>query len=78
MKRKKPNGSADDLANAFRDVIEEAVAPLKEGQEILLGEIIAAKASIEKSIKTNRQNNSAQFRAINKRLGKIEKQVSNL
>ncbi len=52
MKRKKPNGSADALANAFRDVIEEATAPLKEGHEILLEEIIGAKASIEPIEKT--------------------------
>ena len=84
----KLNGSADALAQAFRDVILEAVEPLatKEDHEALLSlmketdqkveSVKTTVADVKTSTDIDRQNNSSQFAEINKTLGKLEKTIS--
>lgn len=83
--KKKLNGSADALAEAFRNVIAEAVQnlPTKDDYDSLLsiieetnGGLISLNeglVSLKREVKTDRENTNAQLREINKRLGEISR-----
>ena len=78
----KLNGSADALAQAFRDVILEAVEPLatKEDidamEEIVEEGFVDIRKQMDERLNKVAKNNQVQFAQVNKRLGKIEKTIS--
>ena len=76
----KLNGSADALAKAFREVIFEAVKPVRDDigamEEIVEEAFEAVSNQIEERVNKATKNNQVQFAKVNERLGKIEKTIS--
>ena len=75
-----PNGSVDKLAEAFRDVIVEAVAPVREDVKALTDEMGKLEERLDKKIddqtdQTN-QNMQAQFAVVREDIAKLAKTKS--
>ena len=76
MSKKKLNGSVNTLATAFRNVVVEAVEPLREDINGLLGEMVAMEERINVKIDTTNENMAKQFAAIPKLVAdKVENKI---
>ena len=77
---RKLNGSADKFAQAFRDVVSEAVEPVREDieaiEDMMVEEFDKVNKKIDKRVDNAVKNNQSQFAEVNRRLGKIEKTIS--